>query len=984
METTHILFDESFQTLACEHFAADPVKKINLLSRLLQLVSWHSFDLSNFIPAIIKLCLPIQNQRTVRLLAYRVLKFCSLTDQEWLYVLKILFNDLNSEDEEIQISAIKLLPTVPTVIIHEQIKNEKMQFKACFNPGNHNGRPGAKYSTLETLSILLNRRHQLLLNESFIQTGWLLVCERLLDTNLNISQLAFSAVDTLIEESEKIHEDECNFDIGACLKYHLNFICSYIYSKVRALIVRAEELSLQSRIVTIRPLTLFCYKVFEMFDNNSVEIEQVTHTVCPSTIVIDLVQNYLLYLLNSLGISLIIESGAAILYLYSKFPLQQNWLEFTTTKWVRLIQSGQLNEEQATRITLELLLIIHNLEFIMLQTTALALLKVIEKFKDAKQRASALSTLSSIIIYKTKMQIKESLKSEKKLDPNYSTIVNYIFQDTWFQSQWRQDDEFQQDIVAAFSNSCICFLESEPEAELESISLSVGMHILLIFKDCIFSNFRFITYGVKQFICLLEKIICLFETIENSNKGGLNKFLLAIIDRIRYIQSEVILAHVILILSRHFTLASDYFFKTIFETSKSILTANWNQTIQQQQLSPSSNQKQLQFIHLRSCELILQSLEQLSSRSSSLKQSVISLTPEVVNLANCEATIFNNFFGVRVTSFINFVKSQHTENVITQDSFLHFPNFSELPQHSPNHYQLIDANNFVAHVLARSGFSNLTNWTKSKIEAKRLELDNPKLLTTSSDPISIELFHIAKASICTVSFVIRITNHTAIPFRNIQTILLLKGALEHPKKQPQFSCVIPYLAVGSSFEWSASVKVFALLRSTISVKATFPREQKQKLEKEEKTESLLKNCSDEFAMSLQKLIHIPEAKKINPDCYVPLIVQSREYILPINDFLIPLAITKHEFFIQWLKNTVRASLCFELEIQKLFPLMKLIGANYIESKNDKHLLFAACSWFNDVILFIANKNRYDYTLEISGLKSELIEAIQNFILQQDI
>lgn len=419
--------------------SGDNTKQTNALTRLMQLSANGTRDISIYFNPVVQYCL-VPNDHKLKLLAYRILKRCTLIDSEWENkVLPHITRDCANEDQNLAIASIELIPHISASTVLVDFIG-----KMAFLPSVSHPAPAVRRAAVEILSLLLLQKKGLLQAKPLVTSLWSCIITRLLDdVSPAVYQAAFRAVSNLFDAVDNLSPidkidsfgDGLHETRAYLLQKAANDVKNQLVPHFDLLLKRIEFLELPYRAPAVNVLTCL---VKEIPKDPLLQSTKNSTTLYPlvaaGAVVPSFVESHLLPFLTHADDGLAFTCGKAILRIWAQSETyHKDWAVAATLGLVGILRRESIAISPNTVIT-EILRVLHLIPESQLIPCTLKLITSISDFTESLKRQRNLLQIFDLLV-------KKDLASEGK-------IFAALFKDPWLHSVWTTDAPFREELLS--------------------------------------------------------------------------------------------------------------------------------------------------------------------------------------------------------------------------------------------------------------------------------------------------------------------------------------------------------------------------------------------------------------------------------------------------------------------------------------------------------------------------------------------------------
>lgn len=494
--------------------SGDTAKQTNALTRLLSL-SANGKDISIYFYGIIQHCMLEQK---LKLLAYRVLKRCTLIDSEWEHkVIPHIARDASNDDQSLAIAALELIYHIPASCILVDFVG-----KLIFVPTFNHHAPAVRRASIEALSFLLLQKKAVLTSKVLVTAFWGSILNRLIDdTSVIVFQVAFRAISNLFDAVDTLSplDNVDSFGDGFydtrtnLLRRTIADIKTQLIPHFDLLLKRLDFIELPYRAPAINVLT--CLMIEIPKDPIALELKP-SSTLYPAVstgaLVSSFVESHLLPFLTHADDGLAFASGKAILRIWgtSTESHRRDWAVTATLGLVGILRRETIAISPGSIIT-EILRFMHLIPQANLISCTLKLITSIADFTDSLLRQKNLIKVFDLLV-------KKDLEGE-------GAIFALLFKDPWFASVWAAEASFREELLSAmvtqYSQFKSRYLDTKGKTRLsdkERISYLISsLKFIQLCSDTLKWQTGGRTHAVEQYIKFVDWQL---EHVNYLPKGG--------------------------------------------------------------------------------------------------------------------------------------------------------------------------------------------------------------------------------------------------------------------------------------------------------------------------------------------------------------------------------------------------------------------------------------------------------------------------------
>eukprot|EP00002_Diphylleia_rotans_P017883 TRINITY_DN3470_c0_g1_i2.p1 TRINITY_DN3470_c0_g1~~TRINITY_DN3470_c0_g1_i2.p1 ORF type:complete len:870 (+),score=166.45 TRINITY_DN3470_c0_g1_i2:43-2652(+) len=540
------------QHVQSELSCGDVGKQTAMLLRLQQ-QALQGEDVSIHFTSIAQGCLDGCENKAVRKLAYHVLRHCSASDSKWKDLIAQVTRDITHEDAELKQAAIRAVSTFPVSVAVEFLRANTNAMLGSLIHGN----PSLRKVAAECIPhILIKCREQL---RSEISDIWKIFIELLTDHEPRVCTASFSALRSIIlEYTEGPFVDTGN--VGSVHEYRASVkklavtLFTPLASNIRTLGARMKCLSPEDRWICLLPLcelvllspNATATRSSDLFQDDDMDVLQEKSNF-ENDIIAELFAPQL-----SLGIpTLTIEAGRVILAITGTSDRDQRYKVDVLKAFVDLFKKLEADGavfEDLIKISAECIqdippsLVPVDLAFSLLTHSA-KVTRIDERFMVGIKIMRAF--LHAVI------HIMSTVPSDKPFpiaDAFYYTPTEFLYQQNWFEVIWKSQDmnpPIREELLLSFSTAAMEILHGCPiyqkfiqrpihvgdlmtktiAPHVEVAALRLMCDFLTSFSSCLSWNVGLRTCCLESYLNLLNNVYCLLgfaESARDSKEQGVD------------------------------------------------------------------------------------------------------------------------------------------------------------------------------------------------------------------------------------------------------------------------------------------------------------------------------------------------------------------------------------------------------------------------------------------------------------------------------
>jgi hypothetical protein len=458
-------------------------------------------NIQPYIPIIIENCLIPGAVRSIRKVAYLIIKFAATTyELPWSNIGTSISQDLGTpSDTEFQIYALRMLYILP---LDETISIFSAYESFITNAIKGKNGETAQIGFLSSLPGVLIRiwcglGHESLHLQDAIREIFKDILNLLTDSDDQLCLLAFEALGTLFLEYEEgsirglSHELEANGSDSELLLPLIDYLCLNHLNNLPLIIYRANAINFRQRIKIIYPLTkLIC------ISSNTQELRRLENE-CLIPMLYNLEKGIIWQVSRCLTL---LEPETSTLWVMCNQLLDQSTSETNPTPLLLLVTAGLSKLPISLQLSISLETLRHS-----------------NRISSRVDRLSViLCCLSSIVNL-----------SELLLQSKESSAIYQLFSQTWFVEMWMQGkhSEFREEILCCLVECCLNNYKSS------EVWLIVGLEVIDVCfkvldwpcdqKNIICSNYFFL---LLEEVCTNSKDSLLSDRVQQTLENLVNRF----------------------------------------------------------------------------------------------------------------------------------------------------------------------------------------------------------------------------------------------------------------------------------------------------------------------------------------------------------------------------------------------------------------------------------------------------------------------------
>eukprot|EP00007_Cunea_sp_BSH-02190019_P004467 CAMPEP_0174238394 /NCGR_PEP_ID=MMETSP0417-20130205/11166_1 /TAXON_ID=242541 /ORGANISM="Mayorella sp, Strain BSH-02190019" /LENGTH=1060 /DNA_ID=CAMNT_0015317225 /DNA_START=34 /DNA_END=3212 /DNA_ORIENTATION=- len=949
----------------------NPEKQVAAFTALVRFSLADSIQL--YAPYVFKIFCSTSACKTTRLLCYHLIPSLQYELEEsnpvWDQVLETLSLDMVSEDQDIQVSAIKFVPFLPLPVLLRGIADQSLHVQHV----SHENRPVVRRSAVETVSALaLGNRPLMIKDPKFIQKCWHLVTLRLFDADEFVCVAAFRALSQLFAivhgdapyEQSGVDLDSSSYEILLSVATDM---CSRLVSKYRVLLDRFHALDLSVRSVCVSPLVQLALR---MAQHDDVDVLQWLVTE-PCLMVAEIVDAHFMPLLWVEQPDLVFAVGCGIARLAVAQPESSHWIFSVIRAFIGLLDSPSISSCTCKVVLQRIVAVIGHLEDEQqVLSTISSLLPAIRLVQEPTSRFRFLLELFSKLI---PLAVEDCLPADSKRGIRNRTIVDQLFSEDWLSDITSKqldatNDPFPQDLLAALLSAYLDFA-SDPKNTLPT-DRDIAVRLLAKCAACVMWTDQQEPHAVELFLVLLDTTLNYILVEKKASTQMQTQFSSWVIGtmllRLYYkVPSDRTACALYLIFVRYadhipnqkglptklFGRIENRFFGGLGESVPVSAgpAANTSSTpaaalsgpvdaattsFESGALSESTLNWLLMLLellgklHLSARPAVVNLLRNLPKlvpdhttalqEAAALLAGLEELKEELVALPPHKERLLRVCLATRVTT----PRSASAPNLLAE-FFVHIQHFLNVSR-LPGSTSLFLKKKLATSPLFRSGMQSGLQFLEHQRDSQEATL-----LSGASDAILVEAKHFYNPTCSRVTFIIRLTNVTSLPLQHIRVLVGYRGALECAISFPSLCNVkeIPELGFKESIEWAVPFVIHGLDRNEIVVQVIF---------------------ADCTTSPLKKSLDSPS-------------LHCAPYQLPFFAFLFPVPFSIEEFAYTWeaAPQAIRVDMLLNKSssvevakgldaLQSLFTLREL----HRVTKTFFQFAYAGLSWFGDQVQIV--------------------------------